>query len=135
MRLIEPPNWSRAAIYAVDADFDPAVVEQILQHLPVVPEQLQRAVQTYLDETPDEGLFPLKERMTGEFYAGDLSFHLHASETGAPVHRFSILARCLEKQEYVPTPDRDYLGLEVHFVWSAPTHSAIFEGDVDSSSI
>ena len=135
MHQIEPPKWSREPIHEVNGDFDLAVLDQIFKHLAMVLEQVQRAVQAYLDEEPDDELFPRKERMSGEFYPGDISFQLQASQTGTPVHRFSIQARCLEKQEYVPTPDRDYLGLEVHFVWDPLTCSAVFEGDVDSSSI
>jgi hypothetical protein len=139
-----PPSWARPFERSVDDEFGQAEFEELQKQYGSVLQMVHEAIQAYVDdsaltfESEDVG-FPSRNRMTGEYYIGVESYWVNDEPWFAAVgrsreYRFSLMAHCLEHPFMPDQEDRDYLGLEVHFIWIPAEMRFEFLG-VDSSSI
>jgi hypothetical protein len=141
MHRIDHPDWAAHCTQYVSEDFDFRVLKAITQQAAFIEKIVVSAIDDYIAAETESSAFPLKRRMSGEYYLSNSAFWAampdsHEQNSGQiKQYRFSVMVHCLEKPEYVPGPDLDYLGLEVHFSWDSQNQTIVFHGDVDSSSI
>ena|SRR5215207_4884390 len=121
---IDPPAWAPAyERHVVEADGPDAERARTLAapHLPAIWAELHGQIDAFVND-PERCLlheaegFPLRERVTGEYYIGTETYHGYpADRDGAGAsYELSIVARCLE-HEWHPSQRQsgyDYLGLE-----------------------
>ena len=131
------PDWARPYSPSISPDFGEANVRAISQYKHILLDTLHAAVAEYLDALSPEQTFPDKTQLSGEYYIADqaywLSRHPNPMARQEPAHRFSFMVHLLQTTS--PIADRDYLGLEVHFVWDSRSQQVIFHGDIDQSAI
>lgn len=101
--------------------------------------EVWRRVAQYVSELPAGNAFPDLERLTGECYLSAERYWIQDEPWFAKAGRrrevcISYFVRCLERQNALNAPDRDYLGLEVHFRWLRESGSFHWVA-TDSSSI
>lgn len=108
---IYPPQWARPARF--DGTAPRAVRQDVLNRAGKILRLVHGCVSDYLNDDSlcfaDGENFPDRNRLTGEYYVGNLS----VVEDGAGAYQVSIRARCLEKSQLSSDESQDYLGLEV----------------------
>ena len=145
MTLIPATDWARPFDRTIDKNFVEMECAKILGDYESVMEIFCGAIQGYINDEsltydlPEHG-FPARGRLTGEYYIASESFWVSYEPWFERVgrsreYRFSILAHGLEYKKYGTIEDRDYLGLEVHFIWDPQTGKFSHHGDIDSSCI
>lgn len=141
MRRIDCPAWAKPPQKTVADDFDRLVLELIEHQRPHIEQFIEKVVNQYIQTESSELQFPEENRLSGEFYLSDWSFWVRQPNRYESKHgivdeyRFSVMIHCLEKPNFTPIENRDYLGLEVHMSWDKESERIVFRGDVDSSSI
>lgn len=137
MKKIDVPGWARPFATDIDAEFGAKPHQAAQSQMTEIHIAAHRLVQSYVDDLCDDALFPDKARLTGEYYVSELRYGVSRNgpllEKGA--HRLSLFARCIEQPFAQQQADLDYLGLEVHFLWSEERERFEPTGDIDSSSI
>jgi len=143
MTRIALPEWARGFILEVDEQFGEEEYRRLSTHRVQILDAVQEAVEQYINDdncVTDGGLFPQRDRMTGEYYISSERYSIYREPLpqrerwGERQWAFSFSAHCLEKRWLDSQTDFDYLGLEVHFLWE-PAGQRITFGGTDSSSI
>ncbi len=131
------PDWARPYALSISADFGELNFKAICQHKHTILDTLHAALADYLDAVSPDQTFPDKAKLSGEYYIAAETYwvwrHPNPIAAQAPEYRFSFMAHLLQTES--PIVDRDYLGLEVHFVWDDHSRQVVFYGDIDASSI
>lgn len=137
MKRIAVPGWARPFATDIDAEFGAQLHQAAQSQMAEIHVAAHRLVQRYVDEVADGTPFPDKRRMTGDYYVSEMRYDVSRTDCfpEAGEHRLSLFARCLEYPFAQQQTDLDYLGLEVHFLWSEERARFDATGDIDSSSI
>ena len=137
--LVPKPDWAREfSVIIPDADCEVGY-RRIHDRWDEIGPRLHTLIEEFFNDpdcaflSEEEG-FPLRERLTGEYYIGD-SWCDHELVQGRTVVYCSVMFRCLEKKWMDDYENRDYLGLSAGIYLWLDTGEIKFDVGFNTESI
>src|ERR1700730_8794233 len=99
-KLLPKPNWAREVRLYVDSAEEEAGYRRIQERWHEIDPKLHQRIEEFFNDPHqaflrEEDGFPLRERLTGEYYIGDAGCHHHDCDSRLGYY-CSVMSRCLE---------------------------------------